>query len=777
MSPADDATRDEGPVPQGTDLLRLMREHSSDAVFAVDAGERLVAFNPSFAAPFQSAGIPAPQVGQHAFPPGYPLDLAEKWRAVLRRALAGESFVFVTALRLSGEPGHQEHRVGPIRDAAGQVTGALVVSREVVDRRGSPDALAASEERYRHLFENMPVGVVYQDASGRITSANPAAERILGLSLDQMQGRTSMDPGWRSVQEDGADYPGDAHPSILALRTGRPVLGSIMGVFNPTLDRHVWIRVDAVPRFRPGELIPESVFTTFEDVTDVLLAERRARDLYNRTPAMLHSIDAEGRIVAVSDLWLSSMGYSRAEVLGRRSTEFLTEASQRHAREVVLPEFYRTGSCRNVEYQWVRRNGEVFEGLLSAVAERDPAGRYVRSLAIVTDVSERRSMEQQLVHAQKMEAVGRLAGGVAHDFNNILSAISGYAGLLQLEMRPDDPHRVEVDEIAAAASRATHLTRGLLAFSRRQVMHRQRVDLNAVVSGGKSLLRRLIGEDVGLETRISAEPLPVYADPTQVQQVLVNLVTFARDRMPHGGRVGIATVRADLDPASAEHIDEGVPGHYAVLTVSDTGPVIDDGARSRIFEPVFGGRDGVGTVGLGLSIAYGIVRQHGGFIGVDSGPGQGSAFRIYLPLVSGTSLAPSIQATQEAARRPDGGTETILVAEDEPLVRRLVESFLRKSGYDVVVAEDGQDAVEKFRLRANDIHLVLVDVIMPRMSGRAAWELIRRIRPGVKVLFTSGYTAEVIRDRGELDEEAELLMKPHDLFALGRKIRSMLDGP
>jgi CheY-like chemotaxis protein len=364
---------------------------------------------------------------------------------------------------------------------------------------------------------------------------------------------------------------------------------------------------------------------------------------------------------------------------------------------------------------------------------------------------------------------------VAHDFNNILSAISGYAGLLQLEMRPDDPHRAEVDEIAAAASRATHLTRGLLAFSRRQVMDRQRLDLNGVVVGSEGLLRRVVSEDVALETRLSAEPLPVYADATQLQQVLVSLVGFARDRMPRGGRIAISTVRADLDPASAEHIDDGVPGHYAVLTVRDSGPDVDEAARSRIFEPAFDAVGGASGTGLGLSIAHGIVRQHGGFVGVDGGPGQGCRFRIYLPLVAGR--VPAAPPTLPEPRPGvDGGRETILVAEDEPLVRRLVESFLRKAGYDVVVAVDGQDAVEQFRARADDVRLVLMDVIMPRMSGRAASEEIRRIRPGVKVLFTSGYTAEIIRDRGELDEDAELLMKPHDLFALGRKIRSMLDA-
>jgi two-component system, cell cycle sensor histidine kinase and response regulator CckA len=770
--PADDS-RSQGLPSQGADLLRWMLEGCPDPVFAVDAEGRLLAFNPAFAAALVPAGGRPPTVGGPAFPSLDP-DLSARWSAAFGRALAGETLVLPSPQRLSGDPGAVELRLAPLRDGAGRTVGVLVVSR---DRSEAPPAgrSPAPDDRFQQLFQGLPVGVVYQDASGRITSANPAAARILGVPLEQLPGRASLDPAGKAIQEDGAEFPGEAHPALLALRTRRPVLGQIIGVFHPGRGRHVWLRVDSVPLFRLGEAEPASVVTSLEDVTEVLLAERRARDLYNRTPAMLHSIDADGRIVAVSDTWLSAMGYTRTEVLGHRSTEFLTEASRRHAREVVLPEFYRTGSCRNVEYQWVRKDGEVLDGLLSAVAERDPSGRFLRSLAVITDVSERRRVEQALLHAQKLEAVGRLAGGVAHDFNNILSAISGYAGLLQLEMRPDDPHRVEVDEIAAAASRATHLTRGLLAFSRRQVMQRQRLDLNAVVGGAEGLLRRVVSEDVALETRLSAEPLPVYADATQLQQVLVSLVGFARDRMTRGGRIALSTVRADLDPASAEHIDDGMPGHYAVLTVRDSGPDVDEATRARIFEPAFDAVGGTSGTGLGLSIAYGIVRQHGGLMGVDGGAGQGCSFRIYLPLVAG-GVPAAAPAVPEASRRPDGGRETILVAEDEPLVRRLVESFLRKSGYDVVVAVDGQDAVDRFRERADDIRLVLMDVIMPRMSGRAAWEHIRRIRPGVKVLFTSGYTAEIIRDRGELDEDAELLMKPHDLFALGRKIRSMLDA-
>lgn len=504
--------------------------------------------------------------------------------------------------------------------------------------------------------------------------------------------------------------------------------------------------------------------------------EDRTQELVARTPAMVHAVDREGRIVAVSDDWLAHMGFSRPEVVGRPAADFLAEDSRRHHVEVVWPELHRTGACRDVACQLVKRDGEVFDALLSEVAERDPRGGIAGAVAVVTDVTERRRIQQQLAHARKMEAVGRLAGSVAHDFSTIMSAIGGYAGLLQLEMRPDDPHRPEVDEIAAAAGRATQLTRGLLAFSRKKVLHRQRTDLNAVVSGGASMLRRLLSEDLSLETRLSDGPLPVFADGAQVQQVLLHLAGFAGNRMATGGRVVVSTVRADLDPASAEHIDDGMPGHYAVLTLTDTGPALDGRARDRLFEPFAGAGPGGGEEGLDLSVAHGIVRQHGGFIGVDSAPGHGTSFRIYLPLLETPAREASPEPLRPAQPRSDGVVETILVADDEPRARQEVESFLRAAGYDVVPAEDGRDAVAKFRARPDDIHLVLLDVIMPRMSGRAAWEQIRLIRPGVKVLFTSGHGVGIARDRGVAEDGAGHRVAPRDLTALGRKIRTLLDG-
>ena len=384
---------------------------------------------------------------------------------------------------------------------------------------------------------------------------------------------------------------------------------------------------------------------------------------------------------------------------------------------------------------------------------------------------EQKKLQSQLLQAQKMEAVGHLAGGVAHDFNNILTAIIGYASILRKKVPADEHLRYYTDQILASSNRAAGLTRSLLAFSRKQVIEPRPVDLNSVVLGIVKIAKRLIGEDIDLRTVLSDDELIVLADSGQMEQVLLNFCTNARDAMPHGGSLIIETGRIEVDDAGRVRNFLERAGRYCVISVSDTGSGMDEDTRKHIFEPFFTTKEvGKGT-GLGLSIVYGIVKQHNGTISVYSEPGAGTTFRIYLPLAA--SAVSPVTTKNEAA--PAGGRETIVLAEDERDVRELIAIVLREAGYTVIEAVDGEDAVKKISENADRISLFLSDVIMPKKNGKDAYEQIRSSHPGVKALFMSGYTADIIQSKGVLAEGFPYLSKPIIPDQLLRKVRDVLD--
>jgi two-component system cell cycle sensor histidine kinase/response regulator CckA len=382
-----------------------------------------------------------------------------------------------------------------------------------------------------------------------------------------------------------------------------------------------------------------------------------------------------------------------------------------------------------------------------------------------------RGLEEQLRQSQKMESIGRLAGGVAHDFNNILSVIMGYSSLLLENLKPGDPHHAEVSEIHQASERATLLTRQLLAFSRRQVLDPRVADLNEVVTGTEQLLRRLLGEDVSLHFKPGAGLAPVRVDVSQMGQVLMNLAVNARDAMPLGGSLTLETANVDLDESYTRSHLEVVPGPYVMLSVTDTGTGMDRETQARIFEPFFTTKgQGKGT-GLGLSTAFGIVRQSGGHMAVYSEPGKGSNFKVYLPRAA--RELPQAEAASKAGR-PRGG-ETVLLAEDEDQVRSLATEVLKREGYQVLEAADGEKALAVAAAHAGPIHLLLTDVVMPRMGGRQLAEELAALRPDLKVLYMSGYTDNTIDPEGNLEQGIAFLQKPFSLKLLAQKVRAVLD--
>jgi PAS domain S-box-containing protein len=403
---------------------------------------------------------------------------------------------------------------------------------------------------------------------------------------------------------------------------------------------------------------------------------------------------------------------------------------------------------------------------------KDNTGAVTAVIETLNNITELRKMEDQLRHAQKMEAVGALAGGVAHDFNNILNVIIGY-GTMALDRQGDDPlAREQINEVLAAADRAANLTKRLLAFSRKQVVDIKPVNINELISGMEKMISRIIGEDIVLTLELVGGEMIVLADVGQIEQVLMNLVVNAHYAMPKGGRLTISTESKEVDVAYIAEHGYGKTGTYALIAVTDTGSGIDAQNQQKIFEPFFTTKGiGEGT-GLGLAIAYGIIKQHDGYIKVYSEEGKGTTFKILLPVVE-----------EKAAKRPEveaaapmkGGTETILIAEDDAALRKLSRIILESGGYTVITAEDGEEAITKYIENRDKIQLVILDMIMPKKNGKEAYKEIRMIRPDVRALFISGYTADVINKKELLDLGMEFILKPVSRKDLLKKVREILD--
>ncbi|WP_447973626.1 response regulator [Nitrospira sp. Kam-Ns4a] len=423
------------------------------------------------------------------------------------------------------------------------------------------------------------------------------------------------------------------------------------------------------------------------------------------------------------------------------------------------------------EYRFRRADGSFASVLDRGYVIRDARGRPLRMVGTMLDLSEQKELEAQLRQAQKMEAIGQLAGGIAHDFNNLLTVITGYSQLLLEHLQTDEALRTQVEEIKKAGDRAAALTRQLLAFSRQQAVQPRLLDLNAVIRNVAQMLCRLLGERIDLHIHAASDLWPVKADPNQLEQVLMNLAVNARDAMPDGGRLTIATQNVELDRAYACTHPSVNPGPYVRLAVSDSGCGMDEATLARIFEPFFTTKEpGKGT-GLGLPTVYGIVKQHGGSIVVSSEPGRGSSFTIYLPRADAPALVPPA----EEAAAPSRGTETILLVEDEEAVRRFARTVLEQHGYTVLEAETGAEALRISQAYGAPIHLLVTDLRMRGMSGEELAERLTRLAPAIKVLFMSGYCDRPLPHHGMHDPAAAYLQKPLTPEGLLRRVRAILD--
>ena len=653
----------------------------------------------------------------------------------------------------------------PLVDASGRNAGFLGLAIDVTARTRAEDALRESERKYRQLMELASDGIFITDLSWRCVDVNQRACDMLGYDHDEL---LSMAPRDLVLSEDlvGGVLKAEALQSGATLVHERRLRcrdGSFIDV-EVSAKRIGGAHIQAIVR----------------DITErkrtearLRASEERFRDLYNKTPAIMHSVDLNDLMVSVSDAWLARFGYTREEVLGHSSVDFMTPEARERMLAERLPQFYGSGLSKDMPCQFVARSGEVVDVLLSGVVQRDDQGNATGLMVVLSDVTARHTAEdalkrsqEQLLHAQKMEAIGRLAGGMAHDFNNLLTAVIGFAENLKHDAPPGHRTRANIDSILRVADRGANLTRQLLVFSRKQVIAPTQLNLSSVVADLAPMLRRLIGEDIELATGDLLPEAPVKADQNQIGQVLMNLSVNARDAMPKGGRLSISTRSRSIDLQS----DGIAAGNYIELTVQDTGMGMSEEVKSHLFEPFFTTKAaGTGT-GLGLSIIYGIIKQSHGYVQVASAPGQGTTFVIILPYHRGVTTA---TISHTPSRGVTIGAETILLVEDEEEIRNLLREMLEERGYQVIPATSGDDALRIYQERKPVINLLLTDVVMPRMGGRELAEQLRMRQPDIKVLFMSGYTGAATDLETLHSPDLAFLPKPFTQGDLLRKIRAM----
>ena len=637
-----------------------------------------------------------------------------------------------------------------------------------LERHRTEAARSESEFLLRNVLDSLPVGVWVVDGEGTIIHGNPASQRIwAGAKYVGMEGYGEYKAWWPDTGK-----PVEAHEwgAARALRTGESVLNDVLDIecFDGTRKT---ILNSAVPIRSPEGTVTGSIVVN-EDITAQRAAQKTLVEqkellqvILDNIPVMVALFDRETRIAYGNRQWEKTLGWTVEEA---REVDIVAElyASSEDRRKVL--KFIAGASGEWEQFRTRVRDGRVLDTAWANIALSDGS-----NIGIGQDITERKRLEEQLAQAQKMEAVGRLAGGVAHDFNNMLSVINGIADLLLHRLPTDDPLRRSLEQIQQAGGRAADLTKQLLAFSRKQVLAPKVLDLGEQIEQIDKMLRRMIGEDIDLVTRRAPGLWKIRADPGQIEQVIFNLSINARDAMPHGGSLFLETRNVEVDGLRSGIPSHVPPGSYVSLTMSDSGIGMDRETLLQIFEPFFTTKEvGKGT-GLGLATVFGIVKQSGGYIWAESEPGHGATFTVLLPrtLAEEETVAPEEDAPYPVGR------ETILLVEDEMMVREIVREVLLECGYSLLEATNGEEAMETLRNYEGRIDLLLTDVVMPGSVGGALLaEQVTRWRPETRVLFMSGYTDDSVIHRGVMTDTLNFIQKPFSPGVLAQRVRTLLNS-
>jgi PAS domain S-box-containing protein len=645
--------------------------------------------------------------------------------------------------------------------------GLALTARDITKRKQVEASLRDSESRFRFLVENATDGIYRIDPRGTFTYANPVVSRLLGVVDEHsgILGRSFLE----FVRPDFHALGLELYRRQVAERI--PVTyWEFPAVAND--GRELWIGQNVQIEERNGRIT--SMFAVARDITarrrtEMALreSEERHRFLAEYSTDMLSRESIDGRILYASPVCLTLLGYNAAEMIGHAIFDYchpddLEALRTSHSRVVEQK------SIETMTYRVRRRDGSYVWVEMTSQAVRDQKHDTVEAvLSVSRDVTERRKLDDELRHVQKMEAIGQLAGGVAHDYNNLLTSIGGFADLLARSLEPEDPRRKDVNEILKATERAAALTLQLLAFSRRQVLRPELVNVNSVIENMARIVRRLLGESITVVTELEPQLSESRADPAQLEQVLLNLVFNARDAMPKGGTLRIKTRDVVIEPAEESVL---AAGRYVLLEVSDTGVGMPEETRSRVFEPFFTTKEGAQRVGLGLATVYGVVAQTGGHISVSSAVDEGTTFSIHLPAADrGADVPPPVA---RAPRRASGNT--ILLAEDNEGVRTLTVRLLQSAGYTVLEAGDGVEALHVLRHLPTPIDLLITDVMMPEMAGSELATHFAQLQPGTPILFITGFMDEETLRATFEHSGATVLLKPFSAEALMQRVRELL---
>jgi PAS domain S-box-containing protein len=649
----------------------------------------------------------------------------------------------------------------------GNVVSCYGIFRDTTERKKTEEALRASEEQYRLLFENANEGIVVAQ-DGIIKFANPKMLEIGGYTYEEL---ASM-PFIEFIHPDDRAMVMERHMQRLKGELAPHIAYSYRAI---TKDGRVkWLQMNGTLSNWQGKI---ATVNFISDISDRKLAEdalteseKKYRSLFEESKDVIFITNPVGEFSDINPAGIELFGYSSKEEMLAIDIwrNLFVNSDARNACQLVLEE---QGYIKDREVELMRKDGKFLTVLLTATTDRDETGKSIGYRGIIKDITEWKRLEQQLLQAQKMEAIGQLAGGIAHDFNNLLTAIIGYGHLLKIEAAQDDRMSAYIGQILNAAQRAAILTNDLLTFSRKQIINLKPVNLNRIIRNIESLLLRVIGEDIERANILTDSDLTIMADSTQIDQILMNLATNAQDAMPKGGRFVVSTDRVEINGEYIKTYGYGRPGVYALLSVEDTGTGLDERTKERIFEPFFTTKEvGKGT-GLGLAMVYGIVKQNEGYINVLSEPGRGTTFQILFPLIR--SKIEEIEAGDSSQVK--GGTETILIGEDNVQVRNILKEVLSNAGYSVIEAVDGDDAVGVFHKNKDRIHLLILDVIMPKKNGKEVYVEIKKVKSDIKVIFVSGYSADVIHKKGILEVGLNFISKPVSPADLLLKVREVLD--